>query len=143
MQPNPWNRKIPEVRPYGAKTRGVERQISGSSYDFIIESLSLVCPISISPSFPPPPPAPFLIGLTQEVFLCLWLDEVFPQSHIFLKLQMDLALSLFLPEVSLGFSLHPPFSISPTPPAEGNPWRRSNVRQLCLLGSKITVVWVI
>lgn len=112
MQPNSWNKKIPEARPYGVKTWSAERQSSGSSYDFI-KSLSPICPISISllpsPSFLPPP-TPFLLGLTQEVHCCLWLDEVFPQTHVFLTPQTDLALSLFLPEVSLVLSLLVPFA---------------------------------
>lgn len=91
MQPNSWNKKIPEARPYRVKTRSAERQSSGSSYDFI-KSLSPICPISISllplPSFSPPP-TPFLLGLTQEVHFCLRLDEVFPQTHVFLTPQTD------------------------------------------------------
>lgn len=99
MQP-----KIPEVSPFGAKTWGVERQISGSSYDFVRKSLSSLPNFHLPPSFPPPP-APFLTGLTQELCLCLCLDEVFPQIHVFLTPRMDLALSLFLPEVSLACSV--------------------------------------
>lgn len=147
MQPNSWNKKIPEARPYGVKTWSAERQSSGSSYDFI-KSLSPICPISISllpsPSFLPPP-TPFLLGLTQEVHCCLWLDEVFPQTHVFLTPQTDfpcLCFCLRFPWFShYSFRLHNaiPFFILPTPPAEGNPWRRSNARHLCLLGSKITV----
>lgn len=54
MQPNPWNKKIPEVRPHGARTWGVERQISGSSYDFVRKSLSNLPNFHLSPSYPPP-----------------------------------------------------------------------------------------
>lgn len=104
MQPNSWNKKIPEVSLYGVKTWGVERQTSGSSYDFIRRPLSNLPNFHLSPSFPPPPTL-FLAGPTQEVRLHLWLDEVFPQTHVFLTPHMDLALSLFLPEVSLAFSL--------------------------------------
>lgn len=86
MQLNSWNKKIPEVRPYGVKTWGVERQISGSSYDFIRRLLSNLPNFHLSPSFPPPL-SPFLTGPTQEVRLRLQLDEVFPQTHVFLTPQ--------------------------------------------------------
>lgn len=148
MQPNSQNKKIPEVRPYGVKTWGVERQISGSSYDFIRKPLSNLPNFHLSPSFQTPP-TPFLTGPTQEARLHLWLDEVFPWTHVFLTPWMDLAPALFLPEVSLAFPLlvlsvqaHL-FFIFPTSPVEGKPWRKSNARQFCLLGSKITVVSVI
>lgn len=132
------------MKPYGVKTWGVERQISGSSYDFIRKPLSNLPNFHLSPSFPPPP-TPFLTGPTQEVRLRLWLDEVFPWTHVFLTPQMVLALSLFLPEVSLAFSLlvlfaqpHPFFSscqllLQKKTPEGGVLWDSSACRALKLL----------